>query len=207
MEVRLMTIQRTLEDMEYNAAYAMLVCHDNTDRLHAERSEIFIKRAIKLGHESILEHINLTFKIRDLSRACLQELARHRHISLSVESTRHTLKKQLKSGSVEVALPIEVDETLEKLIEGCLKAVCDYAATNPDIANDVLKYAMPECIATNLVMTLNARELRHIVKLRSAPAALDEFQELACRLVEAIPEDYRYWVEDCLYKGSESSGS
>ena len=207
MEVRLMTIQRTLEDMEYNAAYAMLVCHDNTDRLHAERSEIFIKRAIKLGHESILEHINLTFKIRDLSRACLQELARHRHISLSVESTRHTLKKKLADGEIDLYLSDNMDEGLKLLIMNYLKAVIGYVEQHPDVPNDMLKYAMPECLSTNLTMTLNARELRHIVKLRSAPAALDEFQELACRLVDAIPEDYRYWVEDCVYKGSESNGS
>ena len=207
MNVKLLTNVSLLNGMEYNAAYAMLTCHANATRLHIESDKSFIERAIKLGHESILEHINLTFEINGLSRACLQELARHRHISLSVESTRHTLKKQLKSGSVDVALPASVNETFEKLIEDCLKAGFDYVITSPDVPNDILKYAMPECLTTNLIMTLNVRELRHIVKLRSAPAALAEFQELACRLVEAIPEDYRYWVKDCVYKGDDSSGS
>ena len=184
MNVKLLTNAKALDDMEHNAAYAMLTCHANATRLHIEPDKSFIERAIKLGHESILEHINLTFEIKGLSRACLQELARHRHISLSVESTRHTLKKQLKSGSVDVALPASVNETFEKLIKDCLKAGFDYVITSPDVPNDILKYAMPECLTTNLIMTLNVRELRHIVKLRSAPAALAEFQELACRLVD-----------------------
>lgn len=208
MEVCLMTTKSALNDMEYNAAYAMLTCHANTTRLHIESDKSCIERAIKLGHESILEHINLTFEINGLSRACLQELARHRHISLSVESTRHTLKKQLfANGEISLSLSDHMDEGLKLLITNYLKAVIGYVEQHPDVPNDTLKYAMPECLSTNLIMTLNVRELRHIVKLRSAPAALGEFRYLACQLVKAIPEDYRYWVEDCLYNGGESSGS
>ncbi len=199
MKVRLLTDKSALNDMECNAAYAMLICHDNTEKLKREAHKIFVMKAIELGHESILEHINLSFEIRDLSRACLQELARHRHISLSVESTRHTLKRKIKDGIFDVALPDCASKEFEKVIEECLKAGFDYVVTNPDISNDVLKYAMPECLTTNLVMTLNVRELRHIVKLRSAPAALDEFQDLARSLVFAIPKNFRYWVKDCLY--------
>ena len=207
MEVKLITEFSVLSGMEYNAAYAMLTCHANTTRLHIESDKSFIERAIKLGHESILEHIHLTFEINGLSRACLQELARHRHISLSVESTRHTLKKQFANGEISLSLSDHMDEGLKLLITNYLKAVISYAKQHPDVPNDTLKYAMPECLSTNLIMALNVRELRHIVKLRSAPAALGEFRYLACQLVKAIPEDYRYWVEDCLYNGGESSGS
>ena len=207
MEVCLMATKSALNDMEYNAAYAMLTCHANTTRLHIESDKSCIERAIKLGHESILEHIHLTFEINGLSRACLQELARHRHISLSVESTRHTLKKQFANGEISLSLSDHMDEGLKLLITNYLKAVIGYVEQHPDVPNDTLKYAMPECLSTNLIMTLNVRELRHIVKLRSAPAALGEFRYLACQLVKAIPEDYRYWVEDCLYNGGESSGS
>jgi len=48
---------------------------------------------IKNKHSSTLEHINYTFDIDGISRACLQELARHRMASLSVKSTRYTLKE------------------------------------------------------------------------------------------------------------------
>ena len=202
MEVTLLTSCNLLRHMEYNAAYAMLTCHANTDKLKDDDTmpRPFIERAIKLGHETILEHINLTFEINDLSRACLQELARHRHISLSVESTRHTLKKQFADGEIELSLSDSIDEELETLIKIYLTTLFDYVKKHPDVPNDALKYAMPECLSTNLVMTLNVRELRHIVKLRSAPAALAEFQLLARKLVEAIPEEFRYWIDDCVYK-------
>ncbi|WP_192866388.1 FAD-dependent thymidylate synthase, partial [Campylobacter jejuni] len=47
----------------------------------------------KFKHASTLEHLNYTFYIQGISRACLQEVARHRHTSPSVKSTRYTLKE------------------------------------------------------------------------------------------------------------------
>lgn len=46
-------------------------------------------------HHSILEHINLSFYIEDISRGVLQEHARHRIQSISVRSTRYTMHKLL----------------------------------------------------------------------------------------------------------------
>ena len=50
----------------------------------------------KFKHASTLEHLSYNFYIEGVSRALLQELARHRHQSLSVESTRYTMSKSLK---------------------------------------------------------------------------------------------------------------
>ena len=47
-------------------------------------------------HASILEHISFNFFIDGISRACLQEVSRHRHTSLSVKSSRYVLAKELK---------------------------------------------------------------------------------------------------------------
>ena len=47
-------------------------------------------------HASIAEHISFNFFIDGISRACLQEWSRHRHMSQSVESTRYVLSKELK---------------------------------------------------------------------------------------------------------------
>ncbi len=83
MIVELLTREKHIEEMERAAALAALTCHANTDREFVP-AEV-LGRIIKAGHESILEHINLTYSIKGISRALLQEVARHRHISLSVE--------------------------------------------------------------------------------------------------------------------------
>ncbi len=47
----------------------------------------------KNKHASTLEHLSYNFDIDGISRACLQELARHRISSFSVKSSRYTLKE------------------------------------------------------------------------------------------------------------------
>jgi len=205
MEVKLLTTPEHFSAMEHNAAYAMLICHANTEKLKSEKPETFLKRAIKAGHESVLEHITLTYEINNLSRACLQELARHRHISLSVESTRHTLKKQVEDKEKLMQQVYDILPTLIRTEDNSLtwhevyinwlKNLLD---ENPDIKNDVVKYYLPEFWPTNLILTANVRELRHIVTLRTSPAALQEFQELARGLVEAVPNEFKYLMEDCV---------
>lgn len=198
MEVKLMTPTDFIKTMEHNAAYAMLTCHANTEKLKETDPRVFIEKAIKEGHESILEHITLTYEVNNLSRACLQELARHRLISLSVESTRHTLKEKINKEEWITKYLNTLDDNQQKValvFLGC--------AWELDLPNDELKYFLPEFWTTNLFMTANIRELRHIVKLRTAPAALKDFQLLARLFVEVLPYEFKYLLEDCVYKNEE----
>lgn len=192
MEVKLLTSTTTIKDMERFATIAALTCHGNADKEFVA-SEV-LERIIKAGHESVLEHITLTYSVKGLSRACLQEVARHRHISLSVESTRHTLKKQIENWIVKHFNSLNENEN------PVLQIFLDYAWRNPDMQDDALKYYLPELWPTSLILTSNIRELRHIIKLRTAPAALEEFRDLAYRLYDTVPEEYRYFLEDCVYK-------
>ena len=76
----------------------------------------------------------------------------------------------------------------------------NFAKGHPAITNDELKYFIPECWPTNLILTSNIRELRHILKLRTAPAALKEFQDLARALFDAVPDGFKYLLEDCVHE-------
>ena len=211
VEVKLLTSTASVEDMEKFAALAALTCHANAEKEYVPNE--VLGRIIKAGHESILEHITLTYSVKGLSRACLQELARHRHISLSVESTRHTLRKYMKAfeegKSLSMYLPVNrklsldndaITFSAEKLSSMFIDCLMRVAIDCPEIPNDELKYYLPEFWPTNLILTSNIRELRHIIKLRTNPAALNEFRVLAYSLYEAVPEEYRYLLEDCVYK-------
>ena len=210
MKIEILTSLSALEDMERFAALAALTCHDNTAKMNSEgyKPSDTLKHIIKMKHESILEHINLTFSVKDLSRACLQELARHRHISLSVESTRHTLRKKFLDNNNEITLPAYTPDDFIMLPNGSHFIVRDIfmqcleilSHTPKEIlSNDELKYFLPEFWPTNLILTTNIRSLRHIIELRTAPAALEEFQDLARGLFEAVPQEFRYLLEDCVY--------
>lgn len=209
MEVKLLTSPASIKDMENFAALATLTCHANTEKEYVPHE--VLGRIIKARHESILEHITLTYSVKGLSRACLQELARHRHISLSVESTRHTLRKQLNGDWEGLTAPLVGKKVPAFIFDGkewdlptlLVAFLWKVAKDYPEIPNDELKYYLPEFWPTNLILTSNIRELRHILTLRTNPAALNEFRVLAYSLFEAVPEDFRYLLEDCVYREAE----
>ena len=209
MNVELLTRSEYVADMERVAALAALTCRGNADKEFVP-AEV-LGRIIKAGHESILEHINLTYSVKGLSRACLQELARHRHISLSVESTRHTLHKYMAMSDDEISDFFEkysttLPTTLNKELAQALCGSClGILRSIKDMLNDELKYYLPEFWPTNLVLTSNVRELRHILNLRTSPAALKEFRDLARAMYEAVPEQYKYLLKDCVHNEADNN--
>jgi thymidylate synthase ThyX len=78
--------------------------------------------------------------------------------------------------------------------------VAEFIRKHPDMPNDELKYYIPEFWPTNLIITLNIREFRHILDLRTAPAALKEFRDLARAMFNEIPEQFRYLLQDCVHE-------
>lgn len=218
-----------LENMLWNTVEAALTCTGNEERLTKTDKKALLLKLIRLGHESVLEHINFTFRIEDISRAVLQELARHRHISMSVQSTRNTMKKILSSATqpqferfllgvkyilngAAQSLPDEATDASmnNHNIELIQSALTHVAASLRSLAKldqeaavyvpDFVKYLLPECAPTSLIMTVNMRELRHIFKLRSSPAALLEFRYLVKAMYESIPVFYRHFFDDVVHE-------
>lgn len=83
-----------------NAIRTCWASHDKSDSTEGECGQKDRELIDRVGnqnkHSSTLEHLNYNFYISGISRACLQELARHRLASLSVKSTRYTLKELKK---------------------------------------------------------------------------------------------------------------
>ena len=152
-------------------------------------------------HKSTLEHLVYTFDIDGISRACLQEVARHRIASYSVKSTRYTLK-ELR----EASLSKEEDydkflvktgfQHIDSINEETLNAVQAELVKNK--SNDYAKYTLPEAYKTSLVMTINARSLQNFLELRSSKHALWEIRGLARELYTALPVDHQYLFEYCI---------
>lgn len=192
------------------ALEAGLVCTASESSIDKYSAKEFISRLISNGHESVIEHICYTFVISGISRAMLQELARHRHISLSVQSTRWALKKLLADGNKTDVKhmffdDIELDgivsaENAAKLYEiqskyeSILSDIVELSSLG--VGNDILKYYLPESIETKLVLTLNARELRHIFSLRSKAPALKEFRDWSYCVYSALPEEHRFMYSE-----------
>ncbi len=168
--------------------------------------ELIYRVGNKFKHSSTLEHIVVNFHISGVSRALLQELARHRIASPSVKSTRYTLgelknqpcfegrnynkawKYIVKTGDVHVDM--RSLEALNKLQE----------VVKRGISNDKTKYCMPEAFRTELGWTINFRSLQNFLYLRTDKAALPEIRILANKIFDEIPSEYKYLLVDYVKK-------
>ena len=186
---------------------ATRTCYDSmskSDNL-GEKDLALLKKIIDSKHESVLEHMVFTFKITDISRACLQELARHRIASYSVKSTRYTLKelRDTPDNELEKFLIEDIESIVKSsAIDSLKKIKMMLNMSNPDM--DKIKYALPECYKTELVWTINLRSLRNFLKLRLSLKAHQEIRKLAtiiysC-LVANLPNDILFQdvIDGCI---------
>lgn len=158
----------------------------------------------KNKHKSTLEHLYYTFYIQGISRALLQELARHRIASYSVKSTRYTLK-ELKAESSFLPIQENKDKARkylvftdnEKVNEASIKALENLRLILLENTSlDIAKYCLPESYKSELTWSINARSLQNFLELRSSKNALWEIRELANKIYEALPDEHKYIFEN-----------
>lgn len=171
---------------------------DKSDNGGEKDKELIDRVGNKYKHASTLEHLTYTFYIEGISRALLQELARHRMASLSVKSTRYTLKELKKelpfneddleraSKYLVFTDDLRVDRMSIKALEN-LRLVL-----NEGISNDRAKYCLPESYKSELTWSINARSLQNFLTLRSDKSALWEIRNLSHAVYSAIPNDHKY---------------
>ncbi|WP_172201788.1 FAD-dependent thymidylate synthase [Campylobacter sp. RM16188] len=160
----------------------------------------------KYKHASTLEHLYYNFYIQGISRALLQELARHRIASLSVKSTRYTLKElkneaKFELGDFENASRYIVLTGNELIDNASIKALDNLreilATTTTSL--DIVKYCLPESYKTELTWSVNARSLQNFLSLRSSKSALWEIRDLAHKIYGALPDEHRFIFENHIY--------
>ena len=181
----------------------------------------------KLKHASILEQLVYTFDINGVSRALLQELARHRTARLTVKSSRYTLKELKDEETFNlngINLDFNFDESCMDYFEWyAQKVVWDASkyivltyvpmvdlmsikalenlrlVLMQGISNDKVKYCLPECYKTRLQWQIDGRNLQNFLRLRSDKSALWEIRDLANAIYNALPADHKYLYKDCMY--------
>jgi thymidylate synthase (FAD) len=184
--------------------YSCLPYNDGKEPISIDDMELLENHIVKKGkhdtlnppHESVLEHLVYTF-IADISRACLQEVSRHRIASPSVESTRYALKKILrKECNLVDFIYLTGDRDIDDLNIEHLENVVKLSKKGK--SNDTLKYSIPECFMSREMLTINARSLRNFMLLRSSSRALDEIRRLAFDMYDVLPDEHKFVFEDRL---------
>lgn len=173
---------------------------DKSDNGGEKDRDLIDRVGNKFKHASTLEHLAYNFYIKGISRACLQELARHRMTSLSVKSTRYTLKELKDSGDIDYSKFLVFTEN--EVVDNASKMALDnlQKILQSGVSNDIAKYCLPESYKTELTWSINARSLQNFLHLRSSKDALWEIRNLANTILEALPEDHKYLFEDCMQR-------
>ena len=166
-----------------------------------QKEEVDYERIERVGnknrHSSTLEHVVYTFDVDGISRAVLQELARHRMASLSVKSTRYTLK-ELKDAPDSSLKDFIVSVNAEVDAQNIMALRYLSVLLKQGMSNDKAKYCLPEAFKTSLVWTINLRSLQNFLTLRTGKQALWEIRELAYEVYKQVPDTHKYLIEESM---------
>ncbi len=175
---------------------------DKSDNGGEKDRELIDRVGNKFKHSSTLEHITYNIYIKGISRALLQELARHRMASLSVKSTRYTLKELKNEDSFSTDDKRRAEKYLvytgvDEVDEASIKALENLRVIlKSGVSNDKAKYCLPESYKTELTWSINARSLQNFINLRSDKSALWEIQNLARNIYDSLPEEHKYLYKE-----------
>ena len=151
-----------------------------------ENSEkTFIRMLIKNQHLSVLEHAYATFRISGVSRAFTHQLVRHRLCSFIQQSQRYvdesnfnyiepdSIKENPEAHSIFIDLMDRAKEAYIKLHK--------LGARKEDA-----RYVLPNATGSQIVMSANFREWRHIIGLRGKPQSQWEIRRAAIEILRIL---------------------
>ena len=173
------------------------VCYKSEGKITPDSAAKFIKGILKRGHESVIEHEKVSVRII-CDRGVSHELVSHRLCSFSQESTRYCdysggvtfivppwieipescLNRQLHA-SVDVSTHLVSKDAMRWTtsmfyVEQIYNTLRVNYRWSPQQARSVL----PNSLKTEIVITANLREWRHIFKLRTTEAAHPQMREI-----------------------------
>lgn len=202
--------------------YIGRVCYKSEEKITDESHKKFIKGILERGHESVIEHSLVTVKII-CDRGVTHEIVRHRLASYSQESTRYcdydggvtfvippwtkfvpgTYKSvsDVHPGNI-LNSPLfnklsNADQDWFSVMLGAERCYQNLREDgwSPQQARSIL----PNSLKTEIVVSCNLREWRHIFKLRTSLAAHPQMREIMIPILRAFTEQIPIFFDD-LYK-------
>ncbi len=162
---------------------------DNYDEITSVQDYKRIRHCIAHGHTSVLEHASYTFAITGISRACSHQLVRFRIAAFSQQSQRYCTAKNKFPYITPMAIARNND--FHEEYKELMKSVDDFyhRMVSAGIPAEDARFILPNAAETSLIMTMNARELHHAMRLRCCTHAQWEIRNLfneIKRLVKSV---------------------
>ena len=180
-----------------------------------------VKQVLDSGHQSVAEHVSLTFAIEGVSRALSHQLVRHRHCTFSQQSQRYVEIKEDMNELYKLLHSLSPVDSISNLMNICNKYFVGVTKDNVISYSEALweylkrthdgekpedaRMILPNATKTNIVMTINLRELIHVSNLRLCSRAQSEIQRLF-REIKREVLDYNSKIAEMLVPTCEVNG-
>ena len=170
-------------------------CYLSFDRTNEESYKKFIRMLVRSGHLSVLEHASATFRIKGGSRSFTHQLVRHRLCAYSQQSQRYVNEKNF---SIVIPDSIKNNSEAKEAFLSLINHAKDTYVKLQEIGvkKEDARFVLPNAIESEIVMTANFRELRHIFKERCHKAAQWEIRKIAIEMLKIMRKEAPVVFED-----------
>lgn len=165
-------------------------CYKSEDKVTENSADKFCRMLIKRGHEAMIEHYGVITVRFITDRGVTHEFVRHRLASFAQESTRYIKY----DGDIEFIRPVFdwsnsdlINQKNSIWINAMAGAELNYQKMIKEgCAPQEARSVLPNSLKTEIVVTANIREWRHILKLRTAQVAHPQIRELMIPLLKEL---------------------
>lgn len=156
------------------------------DNIDLETAKKIIKRVTGYGHASVIEHASFTFSIESVSRVMTHQLVRHRIASYTQQSQRYVTYNTLENYITPPSIAGNADA--KKVFDDALRNISEAyeKLLKMQIPKEDARFILPNAAKTNIIVTMNARELRHFFNLRCCTRAQWEIREAATEMLRQV---------------------
>lgn len=163
---------------------------------NAEKHAALVNNVVARGHESVLEHVSFTFGVSGFSRAASHQLVRHRLASYSQQSQRYVrFNKLLGVLPPSIAENPQATQVFSQAWQAVQEAYSQMVQLG--IPAEDARYILPNACSTQLLITMNVRELRHFFLMRLCNRAQWEIRALATEMLRLSREVEPRLFVDC----------
>ncbi|MCX8124314.1 MAG: FAD-dependent thymidylate synthase [Spirochaetes bacterium] len=163
-------------------------CYLSLDKITEGSEANFIRRCIMNGHHSILEHASASFRVLGASRAFTHQMVRHRLASFSQQSQRYVNEEEFnyiippsiahnpQAKAIYTDFMEHARITYKKLRELSIK-------------KEDARFVLPNALESQIVISANFREWRHIFSLRLEKAAQWEIRSVCMQMLKILQKE------------------
>ncbi len=180
------TLLRMSSDPEELIAASARICYASEPKTK-EANVKLLRNLREWGHMSTFEHASATFLIEGVSRACTHQLVRHRIASYSQQSQRYVNEEGFEYVTPPtVSQDPKAKKRFDAAVDEARKAYMELVKSG--VPKEDARFLLPNACATKIIVTMNFRELRHFVRLRTAKGAQWEISALAKEMLGVLKE-------------------